>query len=84
MRRARLIPPRIRERNRWERGFHLEQSIHGKELGSILLRHRIKKNIISRFSVHTIPDSERIQKAADSYAGFTGYALTETASGMKN
>ena len=26
----------------WERGCHLEYSIHGKELGSILLRHRIK------------------------------------------
>ena len=83
MRRARLIPPWIRGRNRWERGFHLEQSIHGNELGSILLRHRIK-NIISRFSVHTILDSERIQKVADSYAGFTGYALTEAASRMNN
>ena len=43
----------------WERGYHLEYSIHGKELGSILLRHRIK---ISGFSVHTIPDSQRIKK----------------------
>ena len=34
---------RVRERT-WERGCHLEYSIHGKELGSILLRHRIKKN----------------------------------------
>ena len=28
----------------WERGCHCEYSIHGKELGLILLRHRIKKN----------------------------------------
>ena len=27
----------------WERGCHCEYSIHGKELGLILLRHRIKK-----------------------------------------
>ena len=42
------------------RGCHLEYSIHGKELDSILLRHRIKK--IPGFSLHTIPDSKRIQK----------------------
>ena len=35
MRRARLIPPWIRERT-WERGFHLEQSIHGNELGRVV------------------------------------------------
>ena len=27
----------------WEWGYHLEYSIHGKELGLILLHHRIKK-----------------------------------------
>ena len=48
------------ERLLWEnwqqikrRGRHHEYNIHGKELGSILLRHRIK---ISGLSVHTIPD----------------------------
>ena len=35
------------------RGHHLERNIHGKELGSILLRHRIK---ISALIVHTISD----------------------------
>ena len=38
------------------RGCHLKYRIHGKEQGSILLRHRIIKKI-SGFSVHTIPDS---------------------------
>ena len=38
---------------------HLEYSIHGKGLGSILLRHWIKK--VSGYSVHMIPDSWRIQ-----------------------
>ena len=42
MRRTRLTPRQVRERT-WERGGHLQYSIHGKELGSILLRHRIKK-----------------------------------------
>lgn len=37
------------------RGCYLEYSINGKELGLILLRHRIKK--IYGFSVHAIPDS---------------------------
>ena len=41
------------------RGCHLEYSIH-KQLGSILLRSPGKK--ISRFSIHTIPESKRIQK----------------------
>ena len=41
------------------RGRHLEYSIHGKGLGSILLRHWIKK--VSGYSVHMIPDSWRIQ-----------------------
>ena len=43
---------RVKERT-WERGCHLKYSIHCKELGSILLRHRKK----SGFSVCTIPDS---------------------------
>ena len=42
MRRSRLTPRQVRERT-WERGGHLQYSIHVKELGSILLRHRIKK-----------------------------------------
>ena len=37
------------------RGCLLEYSVHGKELGSILLRHWIKK--MSGYSVHMIPDS---------------------------
>ena len=41
MRRARLTSQRVRVRI-WERGCHLEYGIHGKELGSILLRHRMK------------------------------------------
>ena len=41
------------------RGRYLEYSIHGKGLGSILLRHWIKK--VSGYSVHMIPDSWRIQ-----------------------
>ena len=45
---------------RMRRGCHLEYRIHGKEQGFILARHRIKK--ISGFSVHSIPDSQRIQK----------------------
>ena len=38
-----------------ERGCHLEYSIHGKELGSILLRHRIK------YYPHLTPTRFRIQ-----------------------
>ena len=38
----------------WERGCNIKYSIHRKELGSILLRHR-KKICISGFSIHTIP-----------------------------
>ena len=56
----RLTPRRVKEIT-WERGCHLEYSIHGKELGSILLSHRIKK-FWSRFSVH-IYDSEFIADA---------------------
>ena len=39
------------------RGCHLEYSIHGKELGSILLRHRIKKYpdlASARFRIHSV------------------------------
>ena len=58
MRRARLTPRRVRERT-WERGCHLKYSIHGDELGLMLLSHTIKK---SGYSIHTIPDTQRIQK----------------------
>ena len=64
---------------------------YGKELGSILLRHRIKK--ISEFSFHTIfrihsvfktfHSEESFQKVAESYAGFNGYVWTITVSGKK-
>ena len=51
--------------------FESFSAFHGKELGSIFLRHRIKN---SGSSVHIFPDSERIQKfplwrVADSYVG---------------
>ena len=79
MRRARLTSQRVRVRI-WERGCHLEYGIHGKELGSILLRHRIKKYpdlASTRFRTHNVfknfYSGERIQKVPDSYAGFTGY-----------
>ena len=72
----------------WERGCHLEYSIHGKELGSILLRHRKKSRFrVPRFRIHSVSKNfhsgERIQKAADSYAGFTWYVWTEVVSGKK-
>ena len=60
-------------------------SIHGKELGSIFLRHGIKKvsgfNLAStRFKVHRViknfHSGEQIQKVADSYTGFTEYMWT--------
>ena len=46
------------KRKTWEPGCHLKYSIHGKELGWILLRHR-KKNIypdlkLTRFRVHSV------------------------------
>ena len=78
MRRARLTPRRVRERT-WERGCHLKYSIHGDELGLILLSHTIKKADIAstRFRIHSVfkkfLSEERIKKVADSYAGFTGY-----------
>ena len=61
-------------------------------LGSILLRRRIKKYpdfASTRFWIHrvfeTFHSGERIQKVADSYAGFTGYVWTEAVScGFKN
>ena len=60
-----------------EQGCHLEYRIHGKELGSILLRHWIKKYLdlaSTRFLFHSVfkNSSERIKKGADSYAEFTG------------
>ena len=69
---------------------HLENLFHGKELGSILLRHPDKK--IPGFGVHTVPDSFRIQKyplwkAYSKSSGFTsefaGYVWTEGVSGKK-
>ena len=79
MRRARLTSRRVTERT-LERGCHLEYSIHGKELGSILLRHRMKRypDLASiRFRTLSVfknfYSGERIQKVADWYAGFTGY-----------
>ena len=72
------------------RECHLEYSIHGKELDSILLRHRIKKYpdlASTRFRIQSVfknfHSGEQIQKVADSYAGFTGYVWTEPASGKK-
>ena len=59
-------------------------------MGSILLRHRIKKcpNLAStRFLIHSVFKNfhlgERIQKVADSYAGFIGYEWTEAVSTEK-
>ena len=59
-RKAREICTLLCLESTWERGCHLEYSIHGKELGSILLKSPDK--IISGFSVHTIPDSKRFIK----------------------
>ena len=79
MRRARLTSRRVRE-GTLERGCHLEYGIHGKELGSILLRQRMKKYpdlASTRFRTHSVLKNfysgERIQNVADSYAGFVGY-----------
>ena len=63
------------------RGCHLKYSIHGKELGSILLRHWIEKKYpdlaSTQFRSHNVfknfHSGEHNQKVADSYAGFTGY-----------
>ena len=64
----------------WERGCHLEYSIHAKELGPILLDHLIKKYpdlASTRFRIHSVfknfHSKERIQKGTDSSAGFIGY-----------
>ena len=53
----------------WERSWHLNYSIHGKELSSILLRHRITKYpdlASTRFRIHGVLKNflsgERIQK----------------------
>lgn len=67
------------------RSYHLENSNHGKELLDLITSPDKK---IFGFSVHTIPDSKRIQnfppwsgeqiqKVADSYAAFTRYVWTE-------
>ena len=48
----------------WDRGCHLEYSIHGKELRSILLRHRMKKHPYLA-SVKIFLSRERIQKCPD-------------------
>ena len=55
-------------------------AFHDEELGLILLRHRIKKypNLAStRLRINSVfknfHSGKRIQKVADSYAGFTGY-----------
>ena len=54
-------------------------NIHGKELGSILLRQGVKIYLdlgSTQFRIHSVVkkfhSGERIQKVADSYAGFTG------------
>ena len=77
------------ERTR-ERGCHLEYSIRGKELDSILLRHRLKKYpdlASARFRIQSVfknfHSGEQIQKVADSYAGFTGYVWTDAPPGKK-
>ena len=74
----------------WERSWHLNYSIHGKELSSILLRHRITKYpdlASTRFRIHGVLKNflsgERIQNVADSYTGITGYVETEAVSGKK-
>ena len=69
-------------------------NIHGKELGSILWRHWIKKKITiypdlasTRFRIPSvfkkIQSGEWIQKVADSYAGFTEYLWKEAESRKK-
>ena len=71
---------------------HLENLFHGKELGSILLRHPDKKKKIpdlasTRFRIHIgfkhIHSGERIQKVADSPANSLdtcGRGLSESSS----
>ena len=62
--------------------YSLEYSIQGKELGSILLYHCIKK-YPGLASTRVLHSGERIQKVADSHAGFTGYVWTEALPGKK-
>ena len=75
-------------------GCHLKQyeyNIYGKELGSIFVRYRVKKNLdlaYTRFRIHSVLNNvycfgERIQEVADSNAGYTGYVWTEAVSGKK-
>ena len=73
------------------RGYHLEHRIHGKALGSIFLRHRIKKYpdlASTRFRIQSVfknfHSGERIKKVADSYAGFTRQERTEAVPEKKN
>ena len=65
-------------------GCHLEHGIHGKALGSILLRHQIAS---TRFRIQSVfknfHSGERIKKVADSHVGFTGYVWTEAVSEKK-
>ena len=70
---------------------YVEVAIHGKALGSILLRHLIKKypdSASTRFRIQSVfknfHSGERMKKVADSYAGFTGYVWTEAVSEKKN
>ena len=83
------VPWRVRERT-WERGCYLKYSIHGKELGSILLCHWKKKYpdlASTRFQIHSVfknfHSGVRIKKIADSSAGFSGYVWTERVSAKK-
>ena len=65
----------------WEWGCFLEYSIWGKELGSILLRHRITKYLdlaSTRFRIHSVLKNFRSGEQI-LYAGFTGYLRTEAA-----
>ena len=71
-------------------GFHLKYSFHSKEMGLILLPHRIKNYpdlASTRFRFHSVlknfHSGERIKKVADSYAGFTGFVWTEAESAKK-
>ena len=62
------------------KNFHVHTVYYGRELGSILLCHRMKKYpdlASTRFLTHSVfknfYSGERIQKVADWYAEFTGY-----------
>ena len=58
--RVRQARPRPKRPN----SVHLEYSIHDKELGSFLLRHRIKKSIRIYSILKNFHSGERIQKVA--------------------